>query len=119
MPVPAEKVIEGILGAARMEPVHGPANGQTRGRVTDISSAAEISARNFPGTGAAPSDFHFCSCAGSTWELKSLGGGGGRKRAKGNQRNQGFDAFPFEPRGLQNQAVVGEGFQCESRMEHG
>lgn len=82
--------------------------------VTGIASAAGTSARNFPGRAAVPGDFNFCSPAGCTWELNSSGGGEGKKRVKGNQRNQGFDAFLFEPRGLQSWAVMGEGLWCNS-----
>lgn len=46
-------------------------------------------------------------------ELNCSRGGAGEKGAKGNQRNQGFDAFPFEPRVWQSRAVMGEGLWCD------
>lgn len=70
-------------------------------------------------TAAICGDFHFCSCTGSTWELNSSRGGGEDTRVKGNQRNQGFDAFVFELRGLQSWAVMGQGLRCAGGMEHG
>lgn len=121
MLVPGEKVMEGMLGAARMEPDHGPTCGQ-HGAVSDQHClSCRDPCQEFPRDSSNSWGFSFLlpcrQYLGAELQERRR-----KKRAKGNQRNQGFDAFPFEPVGLQNQVVMGEGLRCTSRvllrMEH-